>query len=278
MAAFYNPKNPEDTWQVKRTLVKSLFLKGFTSDQLEEMNGIAQGANDTGARFHDHRLDVVDIALLNLTNELESLDGALAATSNGVENNAAGHRLQGRAARGPIRCDAFAAVGPATKDGKIVFGHITMFDLLPGNFYNVWIDEKPTHGHRFVMQTTPGGIQSGMDYSINDAGILISETTVNQTSFDVTGIPLASRIRTAQQYATTVDEAAKMLTEKNNGLSTAEWILADVKHNEIALLSMGTHQSVITSYSIHYTKLYDYWLREKKRMSFRIKPCWMKRV
>ncbi len=243
LAAFYNPKNPEDTWQVKRTLVKSLFLKGFTSDQLEEMNGIAQGANDTGARFHDHRLDVVDIALLNLTNELESLDGALAATSNGVENNAAGHRLQGRAARGPIRCDAFAAVGPATKDGKIVFGHITMFDLLPGNFYNVWIDEKPTHGHRFVMQTTPGGIQSGMDYSINDAGILISETTVNQTSFDVTGIPLASRIRTAQQYATTVDEAAKMLTEKNNGLSTAEWILADVKHNEIALLSMGTHQS-----------------------------------
>lgn len=243
LASFYNPKNPNDAWLVKRNLVKSLFLKGFTSEQLEEMNGIAQGANDVGARFNDHRLDVVDIALLNVTNELESLDGALAATSNGVENNATTHRLEGRAARGPIRCDAFAAVGPATKDGKIVFGHITMFDLLPGNFYNVWIDVKPTHGHRFVMQTTPGGIQSGMDYSINDAGILISETTVGQTNFDATGIPLASRIRTAQQYATTVDEVAKILTDRNNGLSTAEWILADIKHNEIALLSMGTHQS-----------------------------------
>src|ERR1700724_1275016 len=51
----------------------------------------------------------------------------------------------------PMHCSAFAATGPATADGKIVFGHITMFGLYPANFYNVWIDVKTARGHRFVM-------------------------------------------------------------------------------------------------------------------------------
>src|SRR5206468_870020 len=72
----------------------------------------------------------------------------------------------------PMRCNAFAATGPATKDGKIVFGHITMYDLYPANFYNIWIDVKPAKGHRFVMQSYPGGMHSGMDYSINEIALL----------------------------------------------------------------------------------------------------------
>src|SRR5438477_600470 len=46
----------------------------------------------------------------------------------------------------PMRCSAFAATGPATKDGKVVFGHITMFSLYPSTFYNVWLDVKPAKG------------------------------------------------------------------------------------------------------------------------------------
>ena len=30
--------------------------------------------------------------------------------------------------------------------------------------FNVWLDVKPAQGHRVLMQTYPGGIQSGMDY------------------------------------------------------------------------------------------------------------------
>src|SRR6202022_1407201 len=93
----------------------------------------------------------------------------------------------------PMHCSAFAATGPATRDGKVVFGHITMFSLYPSLFYNVWLDVKPAHGHRVLMQTYPGGIQSGLDYYLNDKGILVCETTLAQTRFDSRGAPLASR-------------------------------------------------------------------------------------
>src|SRR5262249_59652630 len=128
----------------------------------------------------------------------------------------------------PMRCSAFAATGPAPRDGKIVFGHITMFSLYPSNFYNVWLDVKPASGHRVLMQSFPGGVHSGMDYYLNDAGLLISETTISQTHFDVKGAPLASRIRQAMQYADTIDKAVAILKKDNNGLYTNEWLLGAV--------------------------------------------------
>ncbi len=82
-----------------------------------------------------------------------------------------------------MHCSAFAANGRATRDGKIVFGHITMSGLYPSGFYNVWLDVKPARGHRVLMQTYPGGIQSGLDYYLNDAGLLVCETTLAQTAF-----------------------------------------------------------------------------------------------
>ncbi len=216
------------------------------------MKGIADGASAAGARYEGRVLDVVDIAAINLVNEIDSLDGALDATPTGLE----GLRLtpetvkpQASVPAPPQRlarathCTAFAATGPATKDGKIVFGHITMYDLYPANFYNVWIDLKPSKGHRFVMQSFPGGMHSGMDYAINDAGLMMSETTLDQTRFDPKGVPLCSRIREAIQYADTVEKAADILRKDGNGLCTTEWILGDLKNNEIALLTLGTHKS-----------------------------------
>ncbi len=140
----------------------------------------------------------------------------------------------------PMHCSAFAATGPATADGKIVFGHITMFGLYPSLFYNVWLDVKPAKGHRVLMQTYPGGIQSGLDYYMNDAGLLVCETTIRQTKFDIQGMALASRIRQALQYADGIDAAADILSRSNNGLYTNEWLLGDIKTNEIAMLELGT--------------------------------------
>ena len=93
------------------------------------------------------------------------------------------------------------------------------------------------------MQTFPGGMHSGMDYSINDAGILLTETTLEQTRFNIRGIPLAARIRRAVQYANSIEETAAILSRDGNGLSTNEWLLADIKRNEIALLTLGTDRS-----------------------------------
>src|SRR5260370_33683460 len=91
------------------------------------------------------------------------------------------------------------------------------------------------------MQTYPSGIQSGLDYYMNDAGILVSETTLRQTNFDVKGQALASRIRKALQYGDSIDKVAEILEKDNNGLYTNEWLIGDTKTNEIAMFELGRH-------------------------------------
>ncbi len=240
-AALRSPTAPEDGWRNTRSLINALFLRRYDREFLEEMKGIADGATAAGARFHGRPIDLVDVVGLNAWPELDTLDSALEATPTGLEGMRFPHP-QPRAMPDPkaMHCSAFAATGPATADGKIVFGHITMFGLYPSLFYNVWLDVKPAHGHRVFMQTFPGGIQSGLDYYFNDAGLLVCETTLAQTRFDVRGMALASRIRQALQYADSIDRAAEILTRDNNGLYTNEWLLGDVKTNEIAMLELGT--------------------------------------
>src|SRR5205814_5540768 len=77
----------------------------------------------------------------------------------------------------------------------------------------------------------------------NDAGILCCETTISQTKFDIRGYTIASRIRQALQYADSIDKAVAILKQGNNGLYTNEWLLADVKTNEIAMLDLGTRKT-----------------------------------
>jgi hypothetical protein len=252
LAAYYGSRAPADSWKHTRTLVNSQFLRRFGKEVLEEMKGIADGASAAGARYEGRNLDIVDIAAINMVNELDSLDGAMDATPTGLEGLHLTPESLKPQARAPTpaprlaratHCSAFAATGPATKDGKIVFGHITMYDLYPANFYNVWIDLKPSKGHRFVMQSFPGGMHSGMDYAINDAGLLMCETTLDQTQFDPKGTPLCARIREAIQYADNVEKAADILRKDGNGLCSTEWILGDLKNNEIALLALGTRKS-----------------------------------
>src|SRR5262249_19737436 len=178
---------------------------------VEEMKGIADGASAAGARFDGRRIDLIDILALNAWPEIETLDHGLRAIPSGLEGLRFPAQPRPKTPAKPMHCSAFAATGPATKDGKIVFGHITMFGLYPSNFYNVWLDAQPARGHRVVMQSFPGGIHSGMDYYMNSAGLLISETTIAQTRFDGKGAPLASRIRQAMQYAGSIDQAVAIL-------------------------------------------------------------------
>ena len=234
-------KAPEEGWRATRTLVNALFIRKFDKEYLEEMKGIADGAAAGGAKFDGRGVDLLDVVALNCWAELDTLESALEATPTGLE----GIRFPGERPRKMPEppeghCSAFAATGPATADGKIVFGHITMFGLPAANFYNVWLDVKPAKGHRVVMQSFPGGIQSGMDYYITDTGLMVSETTIAQTRFNKDGLTLASRIRKAVQYAETIDQIVEHLTKENNGLYTNEWLIGDCKTNEIAMLQLGT--------------------------------------
>jgi hypothetical protein len=243
-AALVSPKAPAEGWRTLRPLVNALFVRRYDKEYLEEMRGIADGASAVGARFDARPIDLVDVAALNGWPEIETLPSALEATPTGLEGIRFPHRQPRTMPDAkPMHCSAFAATGPATADGKVVFGHITMFGLYPSLFYNVWLDVKPAKGHRVLMQTYPAGIQSGMDYYLNDAGLVVCETTIAQTRFDIKGMTVASRIRQTLQYADSIDKAVEILQASNNGLYTNEWLLADIKTNEIAMYELGTAKS-----------------------------------
>jgi hypothetical protein len=235
-------KAPEDGWRLTRTLVGATFLRKFDREQLDEMRGIADGAAAAGATFDGRPIDLIDIAAANVQVEYETLDAALAAQPTGQE----GARFPRPAAPKwtppppADHCSAFAATGPATADGKLVIGHITMSGLPNALGTNVWIDVKPAKGHRVVMQGFPGAIWSAQDYYLNSAGIVLTETTIRQTKFNPDGVPLTSRARRAMQYGSSIDDVVKHLTEKNNGLYTNDWLIGDANTNEVASLELGT--------------------------------------
>lgn len=243
-AAHRNHKAPVEAWRESRTLVNALFLRRYDPEYLEEMKGIADGAAAAGAKYDDRPIDLIDITTINSDLELAYLHPGLIASGTGLEAGKFPEPISTERPRRPEeRCSAFAATGPATADGQIVFGHITMCGLADAHQYNVWIDLKPTAGRRVVMQSYPGGIMSGLDYYINDAGLLVLETTIAQTHFDPNGLTVASRIRRAVQYAESIDKAVEILRESNNGLYTNEWLLADTKTGEIAMFELGTHKN-----------------------------------
>jgi hypothetical protein len=235
----------KEHWDEYRKLANSLFLRGFDQELLEEMRGIADGASDTGARWQDRRIDLIDIVVANTTIEMGELSGALSTTPTGLE----GLRLEtppyanGKHDSVTDHCSAFAATGPATRDGKMVIGHVTWWPLTLAEQTNVMLDIKPASGHRMLIQSYPGGIESGTDWYQNDAGVVLTETTIDQTPFNIEGTSVAFRARSAIQYSSNIDEVVQHLGTRNNGLYTNEWIIGDAKTNEIAIYDLGTNHT-----------------------------------
>ena len=248
-AADIDPKGKASTWNEARTMANAMFLRGFDQEILQEMKGIAEGASDAGARWDNRRIDLIDIVTANTTVELGELRAALPMTPTGLE----GLHLESpeyfnrmRDLRDvPItaRCSAFAATGKATRDGKMVIAHITMWPLTLAEQSNVMLDIKPTTGHRVLIQSYPGGIESGLDWYQNDAGVVLTETTIRQSPFNMDGTPVAYRARKAIQYSDNIGQVVENLATKNNGLYTNEWLIADAKNNEIAMFELGTYKT-----------------------------------
>jgi hypothetical protein len=229
-------------WGNLRTTANALFLRGFDREILEEMRGIADGASDAGIQWQGRRLDLIDIVVANVTVELGELRSAMTVTPTGLEEFKFDPPGYFEKKRDSVldHCSAFAATGPATRDGKMVVGHVTWWPLTLAEQTNVWLDVKPAGGHRVLMQSYAGGIESGTDWYQNDAGMVLTETTIRQTPFNAQGTPVAFRARMAIQYASNVDEMVKQLGTRNNGLYTNEWLMGDAKNNEIAMYELGT--------------------------------------
>jgi hypothetical protein len=203
-------KADEQTWDQYRTSANALFLRGFDREILEEMRGIADGANAAGAKWLNRKLDLIDIVVANTTVEWASCRGC-AMTPTGLEGSsfdlpgyaAAEERFRDR----PLQ--RLRRHRPATRDGKMIIGHVTWWPLTLAEQTNVMLDIKPETGHRMLMQSYPGGIESGTDWYQNDAGMVLTETTIDQTPFNAKGTPVAFRARMAIQYGGNIDEVVK---------------------------------------------------------------------
>jgi hypothetical protein len=246
-AALLDSKSKEHAWETGRTMAKALFLRGFDREFLEEMRGIADGAADAGAKWNGRRVDLIDIVAANTVTELDLINEAMTVTPDGLE----GLHLKPPSYAPADHCSAFAATGPATRDGRMVIGHLLMWPLTLAEQTNIMLDVKPAAGHRVLMQSFPGGIQSGTDWYQNDAGVVLAETTIRQSPYNINGTPIAYRARKAIQYGDDIDKVVQYLGEQNDGLYTNEWLIGDAKTNEIAMYELGTYRTKLWRSSRH---------------------------
>ena len=241
LAVRANAENPVAGWGAMRTLTDATMYRKYDPELLDEMKGIADGAARAGAKHRERVIDVLDIVTLNSAVDLGTLSDALTRTRTPLSGRSfRTEEDEVNAAERLHKCSSFLANGPASKDGRIVFGQLFMWQGYTGVHWDVICDVVPSKGHRLVYETFPGGIHSGADFYLNDAGVMIGETTVAQTPFNLDGEPQSSRIRRAAQYGESVDDVVKILGEKNNGLYTNDWLIGDVRANEIAILLLGT--------------------------------------
>lgn len=148
----------------------------------------------------------------------------------------------GRVKGGLERCSAFIATGAATVGG-IVMAHNTWDRYALGDHFNVVLDVVPPRGdgHRVIMQAAPGYITSNMDWFVNAAGLMITETTIG--SFVKRPIrgksPEFLRSRKAAQYGHDIDSWRTLLAENNNGGYANTWLVGEAHTGRIARLDLG---------------------------------------
>lgn len=243
LAVSENASDPAAAWRQNRFGTDAMFLRKYDEEYLTEMKGIADGAAKAGARVFDRPVDFLDIVAINSAIDLDYVQSALGVTPNPLTGKSfLANEDELNMPERLHKCSSFLANNSATKDGKIVFGQLFMWGGYTGYHWNVIVDVVPSEGNRLVYQTFPGGIHSGADFYINSAGIMIGETTVQQTPYNENGTPQSNRIRKAAQYANSFDDVVKIMTTKNNGMYTNDWLLADVKKNEIGILVLGTNK------------------------------------
>ena len=209
-----------------RTAAEKVLWPRIEPQYREELKGIAEGLKARGVA-----LDVWDVVVLNAWLELSPY------YTSWYDKQ---HQVAAWKRPVPEHCSAFVATGSYTKDGKIVIAHNNWTEYKEGSRWNIIFDIAPSQGHRILMDGMPGLIHSGDDFGINSAGLAITETTIGYfAGFDPNGIPEFVRARKAMQYASSIDDFARVMEEGNNGGYANAWLVADSKNNEVANLELG---------------------------------------
>jgi hypothetical protein len=215
------PHETKKPWPFFRDAARDQFWPHIESEYREELQGIAAGSGQ----------DLWDIVALNLWEELDDYTEWF-------------HHQHGKRSSAQIakhgHCSAFAATGSYTRGGGVVIGHNDWASYASGERWNIIFDIVPARGHRILMDGGAGSIHSGDDFGINSAGLAITETTIEDFhGWDPNGIPEFVRARKAMQYASSINDFARIMKDGNDGGYANDWLVADNKTGEIASLELG---------------------------------------
>lgn len=214
-------------WAFYRNAAKTILWPHIDPEYQQELSGIAEGVQAKGIQ-----LDVWDIVALNGTMELSEYYVPWL--------NKQQHAMNAPKIDAPGNCSAFIATGSYTKDGKIVIAHNNWSSYAEGSRWTMMFDIQPEKGHRILMDGVPGMITSNDDFGINDAGIMLSETTISQfEGWNSDGKPTFMRSRKSLQYANSIDDVVATMRDGNNGGYANDWLIGDRKTGEIAYLELG---------------------------------------
>jgi Phospholipase B len=225
-------------WAFFRDAARTILWPHIDPEYQQELQGIADGVAAKGVN-----LDLWDIVAMNGQIELTEyyvpwLDKNEHAKGLRPDN--------GPDIKAPGNCSAFIATGSYTKGGKIVIAHNNWSSYADGSRWVIVFDIQPGTGHRILMDGAPGLITSQDDFGINDAGIMITETTISEfVGWDSKGKPEFARSRKALQYAGSIDDYVATMLEGNNGGYANDWLIGDRKTGEIAYLELGLKHSPV---------------------------------
>ena len=218
------------SWKFFRDTASSLLWPHIDEEYQKELTAIADGVNAHEAAAHP--LDVWDIVALNAFEEVPDYYVPLL--------DAKERRPVPPLAAAPGNCSAFVATGSYTKDHRIVMAHNNWTSYWAGQRWRIIFDIVPAAGHRIFMDGFPGVITSDDDFGVNDAGIMVTETTITQFhGFDVNGKPEFARSRKAMQYAASIDDYVRIMLDGNNGGYANDWLIGDNNTGEIAQFELG---------------------------------------
>jgi Phospholipase B len=226
MMSYFLEHTTKKDWIFYRQCAHNFLWDKLDREYKDEINGIAAGLHAKQKNY-----DSLDITALNAMEELAYYYVPQLAEK---ENAGSGNN------KAPGNCSAFIATGSYTADGKIVIGHNNWTDYIVGQHWNIIADIVPEKGSRMLMDCMPGFIHSGDDFVITSNGILITETTIaGFKGFDTTGIPEFQRARKSAQYASSIDDVIRIFNTGNNGGYANDWLIGDIKTNEVAKLELG---------------------------------------
>ena len=197
--------NTKRDWEFFRATARDVLWPHIDDEYQQELRGIANGLKARGVD-----MDVWDVVALNA---FEEVPDYYVPWLDAKEKRAGAPSLHA-----PGNCSAFVATGSWTKDHRPVIAHNNWTSVIPGARWRIIFDIAPRYGYRMIMDGFPGVIVSDDDFTINSAGLAVTETTISRFhGFDPNGKPEFVRARKATQYAKSIDEYVKIMNDGNNG-------------------------------------------------------------